>query len=425
MLLRMRSILFGVYLLLTSAIVCNAQATCSLPLQKESAAAVASIRTQLRSMKLEEMDTNVPETAQQLIPELKSALAQTSRAVLACHNSAIDPHALEREIAILLHANPPQPPPNTVVMNGDPRYPEWLSEEYGSNLLVNVTKPQPNLLSVQFQFHIECGNDTVWMLFEQEGSKWQEKLIWQAPPYKEISDAFGDFFVTSIVSGDAPGDWRAVVAHGMPWCSSRMSGFDIDLLVPTGSPEHPRVVWHTNRGYSRFDFEPRLRAAGDTFELRLHDDEMVFDPYDGFERLVVYRYRVSGNKVTRLEPVAAHARGFVEEWLTMPWEEALAQSDPAQTGKLQAVHKEYEASYKDTDDYTNWHSGSVQACTTRDRFQVTMTTEQNRIVPGKPGGESTPGPTYYFQLQQDNGYRLLTITTTPDPSCNGPDLMKH
>jgi hypothetical protein len=92
--------------------------------------------------------------------------------------------------------------------------------------------------------------------------------------------------------------------------------------------------------------------------------------------------------------------------------------------QLKAVHKEYEVSFKNTDTYTDWHSGSVQACATREHFQVTMTTERDRIVPGKPGGESTPGPTYYFQLQQDNGYRLLTITTTPDPSCNGPDLMK-
>jgi hypothetical protein len=27
-------------------------------------------------------------------------------------------------------------------------------------------------------------------------------------------------------------------------------------------------------------------------------------------------------------------------------------------------------------------------------------------------------------LQQDNGYRLLAITATPDASCAGPDLMK-
>lgn len=417
--------MFAACILLASAVTGNAQDTCSQPRQKESAAAVASIRMKLRSVKLEEMDTNVPETAQQLIPQLKSALAQTSRAVLACHNSAIDPHALESEIAILLHANPPQPPPNSVVKNGDPRYPEWLSEKYGSNLLVSVRRPQPQLLSVQFQFHIECGDDTALVLFEQQGTQWHEKLVWQAPPYKEISGAFGDFFLTSILSGDAPGTWKVVAAHGTPWCTSRFSGFDLDVLAPSSDdPDHPRVVWHTQRGYSRFDYEPRLRAAGDTFELRLHDDEMVFDLDDAFERLVVYRYRVSGDKVTRIEPVAAHARGFVEEWLNMPWEEAAAQSDPAQAGKLQAVHKQYEVSFKNTDDYTNWRSGSVQACNTYDRFQVIMTTERDRIVPGKPGGESTPGPTYYFQLQQDNGYRLLAITATPDPSCTGPDLMK-
>jgi hypothetical protein len=53
-----------------------------------------------------------------------------------------------------------------------------------------------------------------------------------------------------------------------------------------------------------------------------------------------------------------------------------------------------------------------------------MTTERNRKVPGKSNDEFTPGTTYYFQLRQDNGYRLLAITATPDASCAGPDLMK-
>jgi hypothetical protein len=423
MLLRMRSVLFAACLLLASSIVGNAQDICSQPFQKESAAAVASIRTKLRAVNPGEMNTDVPATAQQLIPQLKTALAQTARAVLACHDSAIDSHMLESEIATLLQANPPQPPPNSVVMNGDPRYPEWLSDEYGSNLLVSVTRPQPQLISVQFQFHIECGYDTVWMLFDQESSHWHEKLVWQAPPYKEVSGAFGDFFETAVLPGTAQQGLRIAVAHGHPWCTSRMSGFSLSVLAPNANGQ-ARVIWQTNREYSRFDFEPRLLVRGDTFELRLHADEMEFDPDDAFERLVVYRYRVSGDKVTRLEPVAAHARGFVEEWLTMPWEEAVVQSDPGQTGKLQTVHKQYEVSFKNTDDYTSWRSGPVQACTTGDRFQTIMTTERNRRVPGKSDDEVTPGPTYYFQLQQDNGYRLLTITTTPDPSCTGPDLMK-
>jgi hypothetical protein len=425
MLFGMKSSVLVVCLVFGGAASSIAQEACSKPIEGKSAATVASLRKQLRAITLNKDDvgTDVPELAQRLISQLKSALAQTAQAVVACHDGAADTKTVEREMATLLHANPPQPPPNATVYKGDPRYPEWLSDEYGSNLLVTVDQPRPQLLSLEFQFHIECGDDTVWMLFEQQGSHWRERLIWQAPPYKEISGAFGDFFVTAILPESSSDGWRVVAAHGRPWCTSRFSGFNIDVLAPTDDPEHPRVVWHTERDYSRGDYNTRLSSSGDTFELRLHDDEMHFD-MDAFERLVVYRYRVSGDKVIRLEPIAANARGFVEEWLSMPWEEALAQSDTAQADKLRAVHKEYEISFKGTGEYTSWHSGPVQACTTHDHFQVTMTTERERIVPGKPGGESTPGSTYLFQLQQDNGYRLLKITTTPDPSCAGPDLMK-
>lgn len=203
-----------------------------------------------------------------------------------------------------------------------------------------------------------------------------------------------------------------------------MSGFGMAVLAPDATP-NGRSVWQTDRGYSRADFSPKLRVSGDTFELRLHADEMEFDPDSGYERLVIYRYRVSGGDVTRLEPVAAHARGFVDEWLSMPFTEALDQSDSSQTDVLRSVHKQYETSHAESsDEYTSWHSGPMQACSAKGRFQVEMDTEHNRMVPGKPGGETTPGPTYYFQLQQDNGYRLLAITKKPDPTCTGPDLMQ-
>lgn len=412
MLLRMKRILATAWLLLGIASGCAAQEPCSQSARAASAAA-AAIRQQLRAVKpATDMDTNIPAAAQTLIPQLKAALVQAAKGTMACHDATIDPKALENEIATTLNANPPQPPPNSVVMNGDPRYPEWLSEEYGSNLLVSVARPQPQLLSIQFQFHIECGNDTVWIAFEQQGGKWQQKLLWQAQAYTEISGAFGDFFLAGILIPNSahPEDWRAVAAHGNPWCTSRFSKFSVAVLAPAANGQ-ARVVWQTDREYSRGDFAPILRSTANTFELRLHDDEMRFDPENAFERLVIYRYQVAGDNVTRVEPIAANGRGFVEEWLSMPWGEAAGQTAPEAVAGLRTIHEHIADLDKNPDTYVRVTSGPVRSCLTKRHYEVEMEAD-----PGGPG--------FYAIAEVPNGYMMMSYGTTHDERCNGPDLMK-
>jgi hypothetical protein len=404
-----------------------AQGTCSVAAEQRDSKAVAQLRTDLRSIKLDEDDlgTDVPASAQENLTTLKNALAQVARDVFACQSSTVVPSILENELANLLDANPTQPSPDTAVMNGDKRYEEWLAFGYSRNLLVNVRNLAPNLLAVTFTFHIPCGDDNMLMVFQNEGDHWADRVLWQSSPYKEISGAFGDLFLDAILPGATPNDWRIVVAHGKPWCSSRFSGFDIDVLAPNPNDIHPRILWHTSRGYSRDDFAPSLKASGNIFELRIHDDEMIFNPDTGFERTVIYRYRVSGANVARLEPTATTGRGFVEEWLSMPWREAKDQTLPTNSEALQRIHLHYETSYPENSNiYTSWTAGPVRSCSATGYFQVEFDSQRNKIVPGKPGGEQDKPIPYYFQIQQAaNGYEMESASQTADPTCTGSDLM--
>jgi hypothetical protein len=309
-------------------------------------------------------------------------------------------------------------------MNGDTRYSEWLAFEYGRNLLINVKGIAPKLIEVTFTFHIACGDDNMLMVFESEQGQWRERLLWQSPPYKEINGAFGDVYENAILQTGPQSRWRLVAVHGRPWCTSRFSGFAIDVLEPTPSSEIPSILWHTDRSYSRGDFAPSLKTSGDTFEFRIHEDEMSFDE-NAFERTVIYRYRVSPTGVTRLEPVATTGRGFVEEWLSMPWKEALEQTVSANSDALKTIHRQYEKSYPaNSDAYTSWAAGPVRACTTLGRFQVEFDSQQNKFIPGKPGGEQDAPVPHYFQIHQVvNGYEMLSATHIPDAACSGQDLM--
>ena len=428
-------------LLLLSTLMAGAQ-TCSQSSKAAAAERLHQAQAKTLAFEAAPMDSGVPAGVAPLLVDLKNALVEASDAELACESTAAAPTKLQADLnAFLSEATPGSSVPKEPVSEGRTTVDNDFKPVkglYGNEIKVQVSElfGPPRLVEVTFTNDVTCGDDSQLLIYEAKGDHWTRALRWSADFGQgngssaawipSTNSAWGDFFLTGILTPDEahPEDWRAVVAHGTPWCTSRFSRFGLALLAPSAKGR-ARVIWQTDRGYSRGgDSAVRMKASGDTFELRMHADEMSFNE-DGFERLVVYRYRVSGDKIIRLQPIAAHARGFIEEWLEMPWEEALAQSDAAQAGKLERVHKEYEHRYRDKDAFTSWASGPVQVCTTPDHFQVKMTTARNRIVPGKPGGESTDGPTYYFQLQQGQGYRLLDITTTSDPTCHGADLMRN
>jgi len=419
-------------LLLTPAIYCPAQSLCNPNALSQSAARVLSLRKQLEQTHVGEMDETVPPVTAGEMTQLESALARVADAALACAKPSVDPVELQKQLAQALHANAPEPPPNTVISNNDHRYDEILGS-YGHNLRVQAIRP-PGLagfLTVQYSINIECGEDNMLLVYELHDEAWKEELRWQSPPLKQISDAFGDFFLSAFLHDSSAPEgkdtkWRVVVAHGTPWCTSRFSGFRIDLLAPGPNPASPQVLWHIEREYSRFNFDPLLKSSGNTFELRLNADCMWFDDANCFERRVIYRYSIDGSdEVHRVEPLALNARGFVEEWLSAPWSESRDFSLAGAAPMLKVVYKQFNPPPNPNSNQFVGHSfGPVLACAAPGTFQVQINSTLETIVPGKPGGDSKPLPGNYFHVQQvKDGYLMLSAPTKPDLTCSGADLM--
>jgi hypothetical protein len=244
-------------------------------------------------------------------------------------------------------------------------------------------------------------------LYEPGPKGWRRVMRWQSPEYKQISGAFGDFFEYAVLPGSPV---KVVVAHGHPWCTSRFSGFGIDLLEATPNGDAPKVAWQTARDYSRGDFNIRLRPTGDGFELRLNT---VALDINGYERTVVYRYRVAGDQIERIAPIATNGRGFVEEWLAAPWDEAKGQTIPTAEEAMKAVHEREVQLQKSEKTYVTYTYGPVRACTVKGRFEVEM--------------DADPGGKQFYAIQQrteGDGYMMVNYGTTQDERCSGPDLMK-
>jgi len=411
---------------------CPAQNVCNPSITSQAAARVFALQNELWQIKVENLQGYVPPEVADKITRLKDALSRTSDAALSCAKPSVDPVALQKSLAQVLHANAPQPAANTSISKDDQGSGE-ISGLYGNGLQIQVTRPTSvaAIIEIQYSTNIECGSDTMLLVYKFYDGAWTKKLRWQSPPLKGISDAFGDFFATAYLPGPSePGNtdtnWRVVVAYGRPWCTSRFSHFRIDLLSPGPDPASPRVLWDTGRGYSRFSFDPRLKSSGNKFELRLNDDCMMRFSDNCFERRVIYRYSVDGdNHVRRVGPIAINARGFVEEWLSAPWSESRDFSVAEAATELQAVYDRFDAPFKLNDDqHVSHRLGPVRACMAPGVFQVQIDSTLEKNVSGKPGGEPKPLASLYFHVREvKDGYMMLSAPNEPDPTCSGANLM--
>jgi hypothetical protein len=290
-------------------------------------------------------------------------------------------------------------------------------------LKVRVSTPAaaPQLRIVEIHFDIECGNDAVLLVYEpnnknaqsasttgvREGSSKPDGLMrtlrWQAKPYDQISGAFGGFFEYLLLPAQASKPWRLVVAHGTDWCTSRWSGYGIGLIEPHA--DAPRVVWQARQGYVR-EIDPRLTLRPNGFELRvdvgtIETDQMV--------RKGVFRYAVDGDTVRRTQPIAMDGRGFVDEWLQSPWDEAKDWVLPEGLVGFKAAHDVFERGRKDSS--VTYSYGPVRACTMKGQYEVEIDAD--------PGGGQ-----FYAIREGNNGYTLVNFGATQDERCSGPDVMK-
>jgi hypothetical protein len=399
------------------AVSSSAQQPCSQARLQSMANKVHAAEKDLRSFHVDEMEDAVPEQVSHKLDDLKSASAGLANAAMNCVSISATADEITTRLSKVLHGD----------QLTQTKKPAGSGDSgYGYDLTVHAIRP-PNassLLEIDFSFGIECGDDHMLLVYASENGAWNELMRWQAKPLEKISDAFGDLFVSAVLPGPDPGKTRpfVVVAHGKPWCTSRFSGFNIDVLTPGPKPESPEVAWHTERPYSRGDYESRLKPSGDAFELRVNAATM--DP-TVYERNVIYRYRIGERgQVHRVQPIAANARGFVEEWLEAPWNESESFLAPEADPSLKLVYAEYHRSDKSQDEYTSHTYGPVRACSTAGLFQVQINSTHERIVPGKPGGDSAPLQPLYFHVHETrNGYLMVSAPTEPDRACAGQDLM--
>ena len=377
--------------------VCVAQ-TCPPAATKQAADQANAIRAKLQGVRVAEMDTSVSAAVQQQVGEFKDALAATADAFIGCQKPDADAKAVESAITAALSTSGA-----TEKGEGHP---------YGSGLAVAVKHPDeaPGLLAVQVTFGIECGTDSMLLVYENDNSGWKKAVRWQSKPYDQVSGAFGDFFTYLIVNRAVSPPWVAAVAHGSPWCTSRWSGFDLDVIEPAHANQPQNVLFHNKGGYVRGEIEPTLKSRPDGFELRVQKGMLDMDI---MTRIGVYRYSLNDDELRREQPIALNGRDFVDEWLQVGWDDAARWSDANARQQLKSEHDRIarERDPKTTKDRPMLEYGAVRGCSGDPKlFQVEL-------------GETPGEPTYFLIRQGSNAFTMMGASHTASPRCNGPNIM--
>jgi hypothetical protein len=84
-------------------------------------------------------------------------------------------------------------------------------------------------------------------------------------------------------------------------------------VIPTVLLQRHDGIWFGNDDYGS------LTVNAKDFDVRFHSASI-----DGglHNRVWIRHFAISGDTITRVQPVAASPRDFVDEWIVSPWESA-------------------------------------------------------------------------------------------------------
>jgi hypothetical protein len=164
--------------------------TCSQDAILRSANEVKASRQRLIATKLSDaLDNGVPASLQKEISNLKDTLSATVSAYLQCVKAdTVDLTTLQSDLLRMTEV--PEPPPITQFDK------EQVDGFYGTELKIIASHPAnaPRLIAITINFGIECGVDSILLIYEFHEGIWQKSLRWQSKDYPAISGAYGDFF---------------------------------------------------------------------------------------------------------------------------------------------------------------------------------------------------------------------------------------
>jgi len=400
------AIVVAIILLLASLAQAQAPSSvaCSQTEINRTAVQVDSVRKHLLELPIGDgPQTDISSFAQQTIASMKSALGDFITAYLHCVPSQPDPAKIKSDLSALGHSF--EMPSGTISNENIP--PDFGKFGFELSFQTRLFE-NPRLLGVTANFSIECGGDTVLLIFSPSNESWQEVMRWQKKPYATVAGGTLAFDY-GISPPDDAGQWFLVTHDVAPWCSSTWSDIRYSALRPTPDPDHPKTLFSGSdfMWWGNDDFGT-LIVQKDAFDLRFHSASIDAGIHN---RVWIRHYSVIGDGVRRVQPVAVSPRDFVDEWIVSPWQQA---SQWSSNPELRQAHAAWSGRKKSGTSLIEYYS--VQRCAdSPEHYQVEVAEET--------GPKFEAARSFYFQVRGNGDYAMLRVSDKSDARCSGPNIL--
>lgn len=274
----------------------------------------------------------------------------------------------------------------------------------------------PDLLAATTTIDICCGEDTSFYLFRKNECHWDLIIAREANDYNEVSGAQGTFhYAVSPLS--APGQFFVVTAHIPPWCSSNWQVILYRVFREGADPYRPKILFEREEGiFLGNDTRGAITVQRDAFRIEFEAAQWL---YPGSIRTHIAAYRVEGNQVWRIPPMAAEPEGFLDEWFDMPWEEAVKWIDSPDLTSLGEWHQRLGTSRLSHDSqFLTSFAFSPPACEVREGlWEVGI--EFDPLAEGETLPAGMPGEIYFHVALKDGAFILKSVSSIPGaPRCS-------
>jgi hypothetical protein len=357
---------------------------------------------------------DVPPAAQKLLPQFKAGLREIIGRTLNDHSSS-SPETLHKLILADLKKAGIETL-NPVQRDG---YYTADGDDFGNLYDVTVRQParHPDLMAVVTNLTIPCGSDASLNLYRRNGAAWQLILVEESNGYKDISGGQGSFQF-AVSPPDAEGNWYVVAADVNPWCSSNWQQLRYKVLRPGEDVNHPAVLLDEHASiYLGTDLPYRLTLSPNGFELHIVAAQGLDDSI--LTREHVRNYEVSGDRVTRIPPLALAPEDFLDEWVGLKWEEATPWASSADAAKLQHWHDRLS---RESREKIDTEFDFVQPCKASEKTAKWQIGLQLEGAGEHDLPRDVPAELFFTISKHDNAFYVESVDKERPPGCPGNTL---
>jgi hypothetical protein len=260
-----------------------------------------------------------------------------------------------------------------------------LSPNGDSDDTLEISRPQgyPEALLLRLGVRVPYGADEVAYLYEWRQGSW--KRTWASE--RDQNEVGNLLSKVEFSPADARGNHLLVTITAPVVSAGCWHG--IGYRLERVGPKIDRPVRLLDGNEVTFcDGGDHLRMEPDGFLIEIAG----LDMFPGYRRTHVLHYKVSGNEVKRVPPLALQPQDFVHEWLQHNWNEA---RDWSQSNAQESLRKSHQSLGARDGSHSFGYYAFVQRCQDRHRWQIAVDQE--------------PQGTQYFLVRETTHYQFVMM----------------